>query len=104
MGISELVFNKKTLKSKKDILDVLRKLELYWLIDSECEGSCIEIEKNTVIWHSGLYLTGDWNFGIFLNGDFRGNWINGIWGDGLFDDDIYQKIEISKNVFTLKRK
>ncbi|NDF16848.1 MAG: hypothetical protein EB079_02615 [Verrucomicrobia bacterium] len=104
MGISELVFNKKALKSKKDILDVLRKLELYWLIDSECEGACIEIEKNTVIWHSGLYLTGDWNFGIFLNGDFRGNWINGIWGDGLFDDDIYQKIEISKNVFTLKRK
>lgn len=104
MGISELVYNQKTLTSEQDILNLLRNLKLYWLIDSVCENARIEIKKDTVIWHSGLYLTGDWHYGIFIDGDFKGNWISGIWEGGYFNYDIYEKIQISNGVYTLLKK
>lgn len=104
MGIIELVIDQKTITSKDDILKVLRQLKLYWLIDSICESARIEIKRGTVIWHSGLYLTGNWHWGIFLGGDFWGNWQGGIWEGGNFDPNTWEKSQISQGVWTLVKK
>lgn len=85
MGILQLKYNGKTYTSKRDIVSILRSLEFYWLLDSECEGADIEIEKNTIIWNNGDFLNGNWHYGIFKNGNFYGNWKNGIWENGNFD-------------------
>ena len=84
MGIIELKYDGETQTNKKSILRILESLELWWLIDSEIEGGKIEIVKNTVIWHDGLYLSGNWHYGIFKNGEFYGKWENGIWEGGFF--------------------
>jgi hypothetical protein len=85
MGILELNYNGKNYTSSRDILNILRNLKFYWLIDSECEDAVIEIKNDTLIWHEGLYLSGNWKYGIFKNGGFYGNWKNGIWEDGYFN-------------------
>lgn len=84
MGINELKFNNKTLTNKSEILKILKDNKFYWLIDSEVEEAIIEINKNTLIWHSGIYKHGKWEYGIFKNGTFYGIWENGIWESGTF--------------------
>lgn len=87
MDFLELKYNDKIYTSKKEILNILKSEKLYWLIDSECEEAVVEIIKNTVIWHSGIFLTGNWKYGIFKNGEFYGIWENGIWENGIFNGD-----------------
>ena len=84
MGINELKINNKLLTNKAEILKALKDNKLYWLIDSEVEEAIIEIKKDTLIWHSGIYKHGKWHFGIFKNGTFYGIWENGIWESGTF--------------------
>lgn len=85
MGILELKTGDKTYTNPREILKILESEKLYWLIDSEVEDAKIEVIKNTVIWHEGIFMTGDWKYGIFKNGGFYGNWENGIWEDGYFN-------------------
>jgi len=85
MGIIELKYDGKTHTSKKSILRILESLEFWWLIDSEVEDAKIEIIRGTVIWNDGIYLSGNWHYGIFKNGHFYGNWENGIWEGGFFE-------------------
>lgn len=85
MDFSELRYGNRTYTNKRQILNILESEKLYWLIDSECESAKIEISNNTLIWHSGIFMSGNWNFGIFKSGEFYGNWENGIWEDGEFN-------------------
>lgn len=84
MGILELRYNNKSITTKSEILRKLKELQFYWLIDSELESAIIEINKNTIIWHEGIYRYGNWKYGIFKNGGFYGIWENGIWENGTF--------------------
>jgi hypothetical protein len=84
MGILELRYNDKTITTPSQIIKKLKEDGFYWLIDSEVEDAIIEVEKNTIIWHEGIFKYGTWEYGIFKNGGFYGTWINGIWEDGTF--------------------
>lgn len=97
MGILELKHNNQTWTNKRDILNILKREGFYWLIDSEVSDAIIEIKKDTLIWHSGTYLSGDWYYGIFKNGDFFGNWLNGIFEHGNFNGNWNSGIDLSKN-------
>lgn len=85
MEFLELKYKEKTYTNNKQIIEILKSEKFYWLIDSECEGSIIEINNSTLIWHEGIFINGDWYYGIFKNGGFYGNWINGIWENGYFN-------------------
>ena len=97
MMFSQLTYNNKVYKEQKDILDILHKEELYWLIDSECLNAIIEIKKNTIIWKDGIFLSGDWHYGIFQNGKFHGVWQNGIFENGSFHGTWISGIDLTKN-------
>lgn len=85
MDFSELKYGNRTYTNKRQILNILESEKFYWLIDSECEGAKIEVSNGTLIWHDGIFMSGNWQFGIFKNGEFYGNWENGIWEDGKFN-------------------
>jgi hypothetical protein len=84
MGILELKYNDKTITTPSQITQKLKEDGFYWLVDSEVEDAIIEIKKNTIIWHEGIFKYGNWEYGIFKNGGFYGTWENGIWEDGTF--------------------
>ncbi len=84
MDFLELKYNNKTYTNRREIIDILKSLKFYWLIDSEVVDASIEVKNNTVIWHDGIFMSGNWPYGIFLNGYFYGNWDNGIWEKGFF--------------------
>jgi hypothetical protein len=97
MNFLELIYGGKTWTNQKDILKILKQERLYWLIDSEVSEAIIEIKNNTLLWHSGSYLSGDWHYGIFKNGHFFGNWLNGIFEHGYFNGNWNSGIDLSKN-------
>ena len=84
MRYAELLIDNKSIKSQSKIEDLLISQKFYWLVDSEIEDAKIEIKKNTIIWHSGNFYSGEWKFGVFKNGNFYGNWENGIFEGGYF--------------------
>jgi len=94
MRFNQLIIDNKSIKSEKQINSVLKEFEFYWLIDSEFEEANIEIKNNTLIWHSGNYYTGDWQYGIFKDGSFYGNFINGIFENGVFKGKWYSGINL----------
>ncbi len=96
MGFIELTHNGKTFKNKREILDILKSKKFFWLIDSEVIDAIIEIKNNTLIWHDGTYLSGDWYYGIFKKGNFFGNWENGIFESGVFNGVWNTGIDLSK--------
>ncbi len=79
---NKLIIGEKEFVRHSDIIDKLRKHDLFWLIDQEFDNATIEIKKNTLIWHDG-YFSGDWHYGIFKNGEFHGNFKNGIFENGI---------------------
>jgi hypothetical protein len=85
MKYRSLIFNNTKYTTQHQIEKILRDLKFFWLIDAEIEDAEIEIKNNTLIWHNGIFLSGQWIFGIFRNGNFYGNFINGIWEDGQFN-------------------
>lgn len=96
MEFLELKCNGKTYTSQKEILNILKSNKFYWLIDSEIDGAVIEIVKDTIIWHDGIFMNGDWYYGIFKNGGFYGNWLNGIFEDGYFNGTWNTGIRLNK--------
>ena len=84
MRYTELVIDGKSFKSQNEILKQLLLKKFYWLLDSEIENAKIEIKNDTLIWHSGDFYSGDWEYGIFKSGNFYGNWENGIFENGNF--------------------
>lgn len=85
MGILELRIGDKVYTNSKKITDILLEKEFFWLIDSEVSDAIIEIKNNTLIWYGGIYMTGNWQYGVFKNGGFYGTFVNGIFEDGYFD-------------------
>ena len=55
MGIIELKYSDKSITTKSEILKKLKELGFNWLIDSEVENAIIEIKKETLIWHEGIF-------------------------------------------------
>lgn len=84
MRYEELLIDSKSVKNQSKIEEILTSKKYYWLIDSEIENAKIEIKKDTLIWHSGDFYSGIWNYGIFRNGNFYGTWENGIFEGGEF--------------------
>ncbi len=95
MDFLELRYDGKTYTTKNQILEILSKENLFWLIDSEVNKAIIEIQNNTVIWHEGIYMSGNWHYGIFKNGGFYGTWENGIWEDGYFNGEWISGIKLN---------
>ncbi len=95
MDFLELRYEGKTYTTKNQILEILLKEKLYWLIDSEIDQAIIEIKKNTLIWHEGIYMSGNWHYGIFKNGGFYGTWENGIWENGFFNGEWISGIKLN---------
>lgn len=98
MRYLELKCNNKTFTNQSDIINTLRKNELYWLIDSETENAQIEIKNNTLIWYNGDFYNGDWHYGIFKDGNFYGNWENGIWEGGNFGGKWKSGINLTQDI------
>lgn len=84
MRFEELIIDNKSIRSDRLITRILKERGFYWLVDSEIESAKIEIKKDTLIWHNGIFFTGDWEYGIFKDGQFFGNFINGIFESGTF--------------------
>ena len=99
MEILELIYKEKTYKNINEINKILRHEKLYWLIDSELESAKIEIKNSTVIWNEGIFISGNWQYGIFKNGGFYGNWKNGIFEGGFFGGNWQSGINLTKNNF-----
>jgi hypothetical protein len=97
MNFVELRYGDKTFNKAHDILKILREHDFFWLIDSEVSDAVIEIKNNTLIWHTGYYLSGDWYYGIFKSGHFFGTWENGIFEGGEFKGTWISGINLSKN-------
>lgn len=97
MNIEQLNYRGKTYTNQKEINKILAQEKLFWLIDSEVDSAKIEIENSTVIWHEGIYISGNWNYGIFKNGGFYGNWKNGIFEGGFFNGKWESGINLTKN-------
>lgn len=95
MRYTELKYNGKTYTNESQINKILEQENLFWLIDSEIEKSTLEITKNTLIWHDGLFYTGNWHYGIFKNGEFYGKWENGIFEQGIFGGKWIDGIKLS---------
>jgi hypothetical protein len=85
MKYKELLLDNNSYVKESKINDILISKKFYWIIDSEFENAVIEIKKDTLIWHSGSYFSGNWHYGIFKGGDFFGTWENGIWENGKFE-------------------
>lgn len=96
MKFKSFKYKDKIYTNQKLILDFLKKEKLYWLIDSEFSDAVIEFKNNTVIWHSGIFLSGNWYYGIFKNGEFWGVWENGIFENGKFKGDWKSGIKNKK--------
>jgi hypothetical protein len=96
MNFLELKHKGKTYTNNRDILEILKEEGFYWLIDSEVSEAIIEINKGTLIWYSGIFMSGDWYYGIFKGGKFFGNWENGIFEHGYFNGNWNSGINLTK--------
>jgi hypothetical protein len=96
MEFLELKYNGKTYTNQREIINILKSLKFYWLIDAEVDKAIVEIHNNTLIWHEGIFMNGDWLYGIFKNGGFYGNWLNGIFEDGYFNGVWNSGIRLNK--------
>lgn len=85
MKYSELTVGGKTYTKQREIVGILKTEGFGWLVDSVVENVKIEIKNDTLIWKAGLFLEGDWRFGIFKDGRFCGNWEGGIFEAGSFE-------------------
>lgn len=94
MRYTELRIDDKSIKSQKEIHKQLLIGKFYWLLDSEIESAVIEFKNNTLIWHSGDFYSGEWEYGIFKDGNFHGNFINGIFEGGNFKGKWHSGINL----------
>jgi hypothetical protein len=94
MRFKELIEGDKRITNQKQIIDILEKEGFHWVIDSEIENAQIEIEKNTLIWHSGDFFSGNWHYGIFKSGNFYGIFENGIFEGGNFKGEFLSGIKV----------
>lgn len=99
MRFFKLELNDKEITNENKIIEKLKELEFYWVLEAEVKSAKIEIKNDTIIWKGGKWLYGDWVYGIFLQGEFYGNWINGIFVDGIFKGEFNSGINFSEKEF-----
>ena len=85
MRYLELIVDGLSIKNQSKIDRILKSNDFYWLVDSEIENCKIEIINQTIVWHSGVFYSGNWKYGIFKSGKFLGIWENGIFEGGEFE-------------------
>lgn len=95
MNILELKYQGRTYTTANQITKLLNQLQFFWLIDSEVDKAIIEIKNDTLIWYEGIFMSGNWHYGIFKNGGFYGIWENGIWENGYFDGKWISGIKLN---------
>lgn len=95
MRFRKLIIGDKEYKKNSDIINLLEKNNLDWLIQQEIEDATIEIKNKTLIWHDGYFL-GDWHYGIFKNGEFHGNFVNGIFENGLMKGKFLSGLKLQE--------
>ena len=98
MRYLELKHNGKIYTHIEEIEDILESLGFNWLVDSEIRNSKIEIKRGTLIWYDGIFISGDWNYGIFKGGEFYGNWESGIFERGLMNGEWNGGINLSTHL------
>lgn len=101
MRYLELKYNGKIythIEEIEEIGDILESLGFNWLVDSEIRNSKIEIKRGTLIWYDGIFISGDWNYGIFKGGEFYGNWESGIFEGGLMNGEWNGGINLSTHL------
>lgn len=82
MRYKQFKYGNKEITNETSINRILMDNNIGWLIDCEFEDADIELKNNTIIWNSGNFYNGDWQYGIFKDGEFHGNFINGIFENG----------------------
>lgn len=87
MRYRELKMGDKTHINQREISNILKERGFLWLVDSNIEDAILEIKNETLLWNGGVYLEGDWKFGIFKGGRFYGKWHGGIFEDGVFEGE-----------------
>ena len=100
MRYLELKYNGKVFTNEKEINKILQSNKFYQLIDSEIENSVLELKKDTIIWHSGDFYSGNWYYGVFKGGSFHGTWENGIFE---IKQNNYEKKKTSSKVCRQER-
>lgn len=96
MRFKNFKYRDKSYIDESKITKILIENGLSWLVDSEFFSADIEILNNTIIWNDGIFLSGDWNYGIFKNGEFYGKWNGGIFERGLFRGNWIDGINLSE--------
>lgn len=98
MKYKSLTIDETDYTNQNDIVKVLKNYNFHWVIDSEFENAVIEIKNNTLVWISGDWLHGKWEYGIFKGGKFHGTWINGIFVDGEFKGKWESGIDVNGSI------
>jgi len=94
MRFKELIVEGEKIVGEHRIVMTLEQIGFNWLIDSEIENACCEIKNNTLIWHSGDFISGNWHYGIFKSGNFYGNFKNGIFEGTNFKGKFLSGVKI----------
>lgn len=88
--IKSLKFENKQYTEPVIINNLLLKNGFNWLNLAEIENAILEIKKDKIYWHSGIWYYGDWKYGIWLDGVFKyGNWYDGVWKNGVFKNGTW---------------
>lgn len=94
MKYFKLTIAEKEYTDVKKIDNILLEQGFGWVVDAEIKNAIIEIKHNTIIWVSGKWFYGDWNYGIFKGGEFHGRFENGIIDGGEIIGDIESGINL----------
>lgn len=90
----ELKFDGKIYNEQYKIDEILINNDFNWILDCEIENTRLEIQDNTLIFNSGVFFNGTWEYGVFRDGEWKngiwegGVWYNGIWRRGDFNSGI----------------
>ncbi len=87
----ELKFEDTTYTETYKINEILVKNGFEWFLDCEVENVRLEITKNTLVFNSGVFFNGNWEYGVFRDGQWKyGTWNGGVWYNGTWYNGIYK--------------
>jgi len=81
----EIRYEGKIYTEQYKIDEILIDKKFSWFLDCEVENVRIEIDKETLIFNSGVFFSGTWIYGVFRDGEWKsGTWENGVWYNGIW--------------------
>jgi len=82
--------------------EILAKNKMHWLLNAEIENARLEIFKNTLVFNSGTWFNGIFEYGVIRNIHWKfGEFVNGVWYDGTFCNGIFKSGLIYEGKFIL---